>query len=519
MTKELSGRIVGSSRRGIMPPSLEELRSIAQEYNITLSLEDLEGFLPEMEGMLESYKKVGELPEPMPEVKYPRTPGYRPFPEKNPLNAWYWRCSIKGAAQGKLAGKKIAIKDNVFIAGVPLMNGSAIMEGFVPDVDATIVTRILDAGGEIIGKTVCENLCLTGGSHTSATGPVLNPHNPKYSAGGSSSGSAALVVNGDCDMAIGGDQGGSIRIPSALCGCYGLKPTYGLVPYTGIFPIENTIDHTGPMAASVEDVALFLEVIAGKDPLDPRQREEIPEVSYTKALTGDVKDLKLGVVKEGFEWDDLGEDVKDAVKQGAFAFEKLGSQVKEMSIPLHKDGIHIFSPIFVEGTVAQMIRGNGFGTGWKGYYPTSAIDFYGKARKVLADNFSDTVKLLILFGHYMLTRYQGRYYAKAQNQIRHLCDTYDRALDEVDLLVMPTVVPEGKALPLIENPNPEEFFRLGFRHHWNCGPFNGTGHPAMNVPCAKSEGLPVGMMLIGRRFEDATVLRAAHAFESLGVYK
>jgi amidase len=518
MVKGFSGRTVGSRRRGIMPPTLEELKSIAQEYHMTMSLEDLEGFVSEIEGSLASYRRVGELPEPKPEVKYPRTPGYRPSPEENPLNAWYWICSIKGASKGKLAGKKIAIKDNVCIAGVPMMNGSAIMEGFVPDVDATVVTRILDAGGEIIGKAVCEDLCLTGGSHTSATGPVLNPHNRKYSAGGSSSGSAALVVNGDCDMAIGGDQGGSIRIPSALSGACGLKPTYGLVPYTGIFPIENTLDHTGPMARTVEDVALLLEVIAGKDPLDPRQRDEVKKVSYTKALTGDAKGLTLGIVPEGFEWEGPQPDVDEAVRQAAFSFQRLGAKVRELSIPLHRDGIHIFSPVFIEGAVSQMIRGNGFGMGWKGYYPTNALNFYGKARKVLADNFSDTVKLVILFGHYMLTRYQGRYYAKAQNLISFLRETYDQALSEVDLLVMPTVAPEGKALPLIENPTPEEFFRLGWRHHWNCAPFNATGHPAINVPCAKSEGLPIGMMLIGRHFDDATVLRAAHAFQSLGLY-
>ncbi|MBW2057293.1 MAG: amidase [Deltaproteobacteria bacterium] len=519
MAKELLGRAVGSTRRGIIPPTLEELRSIAQEYHMTMSIEDLEGFAAEIEGTLASYRRVGQLPEPRPEVKYPRVPGYRPPRDENPLNAWCWRCSIKGASRGKLAGKTIAIKDNVCVAGVPMMNGSAILEGFVPDVDATIVTRILDAGGEIIGKAVCEDLCLTGGSHTSVTGPVLNPHNPRYSAGGSSSGSAVLVVNEDCDMAIGGDQGGSIRIPSALCGAYGLKPTYGLVPYTGIFPIENTLDHTGPMARTVEDVALLLEVIAGRDPLDPRQREEIKKISYTKALTGSVRDLSFGVVREGFGWPEgSGPDVDQAVKDAAFSFEKLGAKVRELSIPLHRDGIHIFSPIFVEGAAAQMIRGNGFGTGWKGYYPTGMLNYYGKSRKMLADNFSNTVKLVILVGHYMLTRYHGRYYAKAQNQVRLLREAYDQALREVDLLVMPTVAPEGKALPLVENPTPEEYFRLGWRHHWNCAPFNITGHPAMNVPCAKSDGLPIGMMLIGRQFGDATVLRGAHAFQSLGRY-
>src|SRR5207249_7877084 len=154
---------------------------------------------------------------------------------------------------------------------IPMMNGSAVLEGYVPDVDATLVTRILDAGGEIVGKAVCEHLCFSGGSHTSDTGPVLNPHDPKRSAGGSSSGSAALVVARECDMAIGGDQGGSSRIPSSYSGAVGLKPTYGLVPYTGVFPIELTLDHTGPIARTAADCALLLEAIAGADGLDPRQ--------------------------------------------------------------------------------------------------------------------------------------------------------------------------------------------------------------------------------------------------------
>lgn len=508
------------SKYDVIPPTIDELRDIAQEYYMDLSPEELQFFARQIEGTLASYRRVADLPEPKPEVKYPRTPGYRPPPEENPLNAWYWRCSVKGAPRGKLAGKKIALKDNVCLAGVPMANGSALVEGYVPDIDATVVTRILDAGGEIVGKAVCENLCLSGGSNTAATGPVLNPHNPKYSAGGSSSGSAALVVNGDCDMAIGGDQGGSIRIPSSLCGAYGLKPTYGLVPYTGVFPIENTMDHVGPMCRTVEDVALLLEVIAGKDPLDPRQREEIKPVTYTKALSGDVKDLTFGLVKEGFGWPEGSEaEIDEAVKGAAFAFEKLGAKVRELSIPVHRDGIHIWSVAAIEGILYQMIRGNGWGMGWQGYYATSAIDFYGKARRLLANNFSDTVKQVILLGHYMTERYQGRYYAKAQNQVRLLRDAYDQALKEVDLLVMPTCAPKGKAWPHVENPTAEDIFRIGFFHHWNTCPFDLTGHPSLTVPCAKSNGLPIGMMLTGRRFEDATVLRAAHAFQQLGLYK
>ena len=181
------------------------------------------------------------------------------------------KTSIKGRPGGKLAGRRIALKDNVCLAGVPMMIGADILEGYVPDVDATIVERILDAGGEIAGKAVCEYYCVSGGSHTSATGPVQNPRKPGYSAGGSSSGSAALVAAGDVDMAIGGDQAGSIRIPASHCGIVGLKPTYGLVPYTGIAPLEITLDTCGPMTADVRDNALLLEVIAGPDGIDSRQ--------------------------------------------------------------------------------------------------------------------------------------------------------------------------------------------------------------------------------------------------------
>ena len=169
------------------------------------------------------------------------------------------------------------------LAGVPMMNGAATLEGYVPDIDATVVQRILDAGGTIVGKAHCEYFCLSGGSHTNATGPVHNPHKMGYSAGGSSSGSAVLVALGEVDMALGGDQGGSIRMPSSFSGTYGMKPTHGLVPYTGIMPIEIYVDHTGPMTATVADNALLLEVLAGADGYDPRQIN-VKTHPYTKAL-------------------------------------------------------------------------------------------------------------------------------------------------------------------------------------------------------------------------------------------
>ena len=280
-------------------PTVEEIFRIADAYNLNPSPADVDSYIELSQPILDSYARLDQLTAPTLPVKYPRSPGARPQPEDNPLGAWYWRCDISGPQGGLLSGKTVAIKDNVCVAGVPMMNGTSVLEGYVPDVDATIVTRILDAGGSIRGKAVCESLCFSGGSHTSDTGPVHNPHDPTRTAGGSSSGSAALVAAGEVDMAIGGDQGGSIRIPASWCGIYGLKPTYGLVPYTGVFPIELTLDHTGPMARTAADVALMLEAIAGPDGLDPRQQAGLSGQAYTQALTGDVSGLRIGIVQEG----------------------------------------------------------------------------------------------------------------------------------------------------------------------------------------------------------------------------
>ncbi|MGH1479411.1 MAG: amidase family protein, partial [Geminicoccales bacterium] len=255
----------------VQRPTHAQLKEIVAEFGMHMSDERIGEFLAIMKETINAYDVVDAMPDFLPSVDYPRTSGHRPSAEENPLNAWYVKTDIKGAPRGPLAGKTIVLKDNVCLAGVPMMNGASTLKGYTPDVDATIVNRILDAGGTIVGKAHCEYFCLSGSSHTNATGHVHNPHKRGYSAGGSSSGSGALVASGDVDMAIGGDQGGSIRMPASFCGCYGMKATHGLVPYTGVMPIENTIDHTGPMTQTVADNALLLEVIAGEDGLDPRQ--------------------------------------------------------------------------------------------------------------------------------------------------------------------------------------------------------------------------------------------------------
>ena len=497
----------------VKQPTIDELARIAGAYGLSPTREDLESFSGLIAPLLESYARLDQLPEPTLPVKYPRSPGYRPGPEDNPLGAWYWRSEIRGAQDGPLAGKTIAIKDNVCVAGIPMMNGTSVLEGYVPDADATIVTRILDAGGTILGKAVCESLCLSGGSHTSDTGPVLNPHDPTRTTGGSSSGSAALVASNEVDMAIGGDQGGSIRIPGSWCGIFGLKPTYGLVPYTGVFPIELTLDHTGPMARTAADCALLLEAIAGPDGLDPRQSGGLQPQAYTEALTGDINGLRLGIVEEGFGIDGISEkDVDEAVTEAAHGYEKLGAQVKKISIPWHRDGLHIWNGIAIEGVTMLMVAGNGMGTNWKGHYSTSLLDVYARGRRTRADDLSETVKMVVLLGQYMQDHYHGRYYAKAQNLARSLKAAYDDALQECDLLVMPTLPLKATKIPA-PDASREEYVARALEMIGNTAPFDVTGHPAITVPCAVSQGLPVGMMLVGRTGEDATVLRAADAFQ------
>ena len=298
----------------IVAPSARDIIEAGEALGITIHERDAAEYLECLAPLVEGYRLVDSLPDYLPAVKYPRSPGYQPEGEENKYNAWYYKTSIKGAKRGKLAGKRVAIKDNVCVAGVPMMNGASVLEGYTPDIDATVVTRILDAGGEIAGKAHCEYYCFSGGSHTIATGrPVQNPRKRGHTTGGSSSGSAALVAAGEVEMAIGCDQAGSIRIPSSFSGIVGMKPSYGLVPYTGIMSIDMTIDHVGPMTATVADNALLLEVIAGEDGLDPRQNAP-KTAAYTKAVTGDASGLRIGVLKEGFGHPNSEPDVD---RQGA----------------------------------------------------------------------------------------------------------------------------------------------------------------------------------------------------------
>ena len=495
----------------VKTPTIQQIGQVAVELGFNFNDADLAAHLEALGPAFAAYNILDQMPDELPPVSYPRCPGRRPTSEENPHGAWYVKTEVRGAGSGKLAGKRIALKDNICLAGVPMMNGASTLEGYVPDVDATVATRILDAGGTIVGKTVCEYFCFSGGSHTSATGPVHNPHRKGYSAGGSSSGSAAVVAAGEVPMALGGDQGGSIHIPASFCGIYGLKPTHGLVPYTGIMPIELTLDHTGPMTARVEDNALLQEVLAGPDGLDPRQYGGAIGKPYREALGRGAAGLKIAVVAEGFGHSESSPQVDAVVREASERFKGLGASVEMVPVPMHRLGSAIWLAVAAEGALMQMMLGNGFGFNWQGLYVPSLLGFHSGWRN-RADELSDTLKNTMLLGHYMVTRYRGHYYAKAQNLIRRLRRSYDEVLSRFDLLLMPT-------LPIVATPLPEpdapiaKVLQRGFEMLANTAQFDCTHHPAMSVPCGMVDGLPVGMMLVAKAFDEETIYRAAAAFE------
>ena len=497
----------------VTPPSHDDLAQIAERYGFRLNAQDVEEFRAVITGALASYDAVEQMYQAH-RPAAPDRPYQWPADADNELGAWYVTAEIKGADAGPLAGRRVAVKDNIEVAGLPMMNGSATVEGFVPLRDATVVTRVLGAGGTVTGKSVCEDLCFSGGSHTSKTGPVRNPWDRTKSAGGSSSGSAALVAAGLADLALGGDQGGSVRIPSAYCGTVGHKPTHGLVPYTGAFPIENTIDHLGPITRTVRDAALMLGVLAGRDGLDPRQREEIPATDYLAGLDAGVAGLRLAVVQEGFGIPGLSQPgVDETVRAAVGTLRAAGADVTEISLPWHRDGMHVWSVIATDGATAQMIDGNAYGMNVPGLYDPELIAHYAEHRREQAAEMSESLKLTALLGRYSIDRYDGRHYAMARNLALELTAAYDAALADADVLIMPTLPIVATTIPAPDASREEKLAR-SLEMIPNTAPFDVSGHPATSVPAGLSDGLPVGLMIVGRHLDDATCLRVARAYEN-----
>jgi len=500
----------------VTPPSNDQVAAIADRYGLGLAPGDVEEFRELIAGALTSYDVVERLYQAS-RAGVPGLPArkwQRPADEANELGAWYVTTDISGAGDGPLAGRRVAVKDNISVAGVPMMNGSAIVEGFIPQRDATVVTRLLAAGATIAGKAVCEELCFDGGSHTSRTGPVRNPWDRSKSTGGSSSGSGALVAAGEVDMALGGDQAGSVRIPASFCGIVGHKPTHGLVPYTGAFPIENTIDHLGPMTRTVRDAALMLGVLAGRDGLDPRQRFEAPSGGYLQELDAGMAGLRVGVLEEGFGIPGLSQPgVDEAVRGAVAALKAAGADVRQVSVPWHRHGVHLWSVIGTDGAFAQMLEGNGYGMNVPGLYDPELIEHFSRGLRRHAAEMSVTLKMTTILGRYNLDQHANRYYAMARNLALELAAAYDAALADVDVLVMPTLpvvafdIPSGDA-------GIEEVMAISAGLMPNTCPFDVTGHPATSVPAGLSDGLPAGLMIVGRQLADGMCLRVAQAYET-----
>jgi amidase len=502
---------------GVRLPTLEQIDNLGSDFGLVLSADEVAAFQQAFKGPLASYGRLDELVPPTLAPIAPRSPGYRPSASENPYGAWYWKTNIQTGAEGLLSGKKVAIKDNICVSGVPMMNGSALLEGYVPELDATVVTRILEAGGTIAGKAACEDLCFSGASHTCATGVIRNPHNPAHSAGGSSGGSAALVAAGEVPMALGGDQGGSIRTPSSWCGIYGLKPTWGLVPTTGSMPISYSLDHCGPMGASVEDVARLLAVIAGHDGWDTRTISARTG-DYMSALGKPARGLRVGILREGFGHPESDPAVDAKVRATIEALGKIGVEAAEISVPWHLDGPHVWSGIILEGAAEMMLKGYGVGNNIHGYYPLSMQEAFARGMGTRINDVSPTVKLVLMLGEYMHRNYHGRYHSKAQNLRGLLRRGYDEALEKFDVLAMPTIPFTATPIPPADAPLGTAI-DVALNMQANTCSFDVSGHPAFTVPCGRVNGLPVGLMMVGRHFEETTLIQLASAIEASGDWK
>jgi amidase len=495
----------------VQPPDADALAALARRYGLGLDEGDLASFSPLVAGLLGSWDAVEELYAATAPTA-PERDWRRPEGDANPYDGWYVTCDVVDDHEGPLAGRTVAVKDNTMVAGVPMMNGSHTVEGFTPTRDATIVSRLLAAGATIAGKAACEDLCFSGGSHTTRLAPVRNPWDQTRSAGGSSCGSGALVAGGVVDLATGGDQGGSIRIPAAYCGIVGHKPTHGLVPYTGAFPIEQTIDHVGPMTRTVRDAALMLSVMAGRDGHDPRQPRDLEPQDYLGVLDRDAAGLRVALITEGFGRENSEPGVDDTVRAAAETLREAGLTVDEVSIPWHHHGARLWDVIATEGATAQMVDANGYGMNWEGLYDPECIAYFGARWREDPTAFSETVKLVLLAGGHAIDRHYGRHYAMARNLAPELRGAYDEVLSGYDVLAMPTLPLTATPLPGPDAPR-EDIIARALEMLGNTSPFDVSGHPACSVPAGLSDGLPVGMMLIGEHFDDATVLRVAHTFE------
>jgi len=414
-----------------------------------------------------------------------------------------------GAELPPLAGIPIAIKDNLCTRGIRTSCSSRMLENFVPPYESTVTERLWRAGGVLIGKTNLDEFAMGSSTETSAFGPSRNPWNPDKVPGGSSGGSSAAVAAGECVAALGSDTGGSIRQPAAFCGVVGLKPTYGRVSRWGLVAFASSLDQVGPFSHSVADSSEILQVIAGADPRDATCLTN-PVPDYRASLEQPIKGLRVGMIRECLDAEGLAAEVKASVLEAAQVLEALGCELVDVSCPRFNDGIATYYVIAPSEASANLARYDGVKYGHRSQAEAATESLAAMTARSRAEGFGDEVQRRILIGTYALSAgYVDAYYHKAQ-QVRTLIRRdFDRAFEQVDLLLTPTAPTTAFGFGAHKD-DPLAMYLADLLTI----PANMAGLPAISVPCGfDSQGLPIGLQLIGGVLQEATLLRLAHHYE------
>ena len=411
-----------------------------------------------------------------------------------------------GSLTGPLAGVPVAVKDNICTKGLATTCASRILENFVPPYSASAVERLEAAGALVIGKTNMDEFAMGSTTETSAFKVTRNPRNPEHVPGGSSGGSCAAVAAGEVLLALGSDTGGSIRQPSAFCGVTGLKPTYGTVSRYGLIAYASSLDQIGPVAGNVADCAALLEAVAGHDPKDATSLQRPDGTSFTEACVPDVRGMKIGIPKAYLQ-EGLDPEVRDAILRAADTFRSLGAEVESFDLPLTEYAIPAYYLIASEDASSNLARFDGVKYGYRSPEGEGLHEMYKRTR---SEGFGPEVKRRIMLGSFVLSAgYYDAYYLKALRTRALIRESYTRAFQSYDLLLAPAYPTTAPKLG-VSLEDPLKMY-LGDIHTVSV---NLAGLPAISIPCGcDSQGLPIGMQLIGDAFMEKKIIRAAYTFE------
>jgi aspartyl-tRNA(Asn)/glutamyl-tRNA(Gln) amidotransferase subunit A len=401
-----------------------------------------------------------------------------------------------------LAGTAAAIKDNILVEGVKTTAGSKILENYIAPYDATCIRKLKEQGVIILGKTNMDEFAMGISTENSAFGPTKNPKDLTRVPGGSSGGSAAAVAKNFCNFALGSDTGGSIRQPSSFCGVVGLSPSYGAVSRYGLIALASSLDQIGPITKTVEDCKLVFDAIKGKDKMDSTS---VASELLVESELETVKDLVIGVPKEYFVEEGIDKGVLRAIKDAIKKYESLGAKIKEISLPLTKYALSCYYIINPSEASANLARYDGIKYG----HSADADDLLGVYLKSRGQGFGDEVKRRIIIGTFALSSgYYEAYYLKAQKVRRMIEQDFNKAFNEVDVIFTPvSPTPAFKIGEKIDNPLEmylADIFTVSVKL---------AGMPAISVPCGESNGLPVGLQIIGKFFEDDKIIKIAEFLE------